>query len=72
VEVVEVVPGSIADKAGIEARDLIIAINDRVVANVDDVHRLLATIPITVSLEVSTMRNGRTRHVEIPAPGNLL
>ena len=67
VGVVEVAAGSIAEKAGIEANDLIIAINDRVVASVDDVHRLLAMFPINVALEVACVRDGNKRLVEIPA-----
>ena len=67
--VVEVAAGSIAEKAGIEANDLIIAINDRVVASVDDVHRLLAAFPINVALEVACVRDGTRRSwlQEIPA-----
>jgi S1-C subfamily serine protease len=72
VEVMEVVSGSIADLAGIEAHDLIIAINDRVVASVDDVHRLLATFPITAPLEVTCVRDGAKRLVQIPASGDLI
>jgi S1-C subfamily serine protease len=67
VEVVEVTDGSLAKVAGIEAQDLIIAINDRVVASVDDVHRILAAIPITMPLDVTCVRDGRKRLVEIPA-----
>lgn len=72
VEVVEVAGGSLAEIAGIEAHDLIVAINDRVVASVDDVHRLLAAIPIAMALEVACVRDGRKRMVEIPAAGNHL
>jgi len=72
VVVVEVVAGSIAAAAGIKADDMIIAINDRVVASVDDIHRLLATFPISVTLEVTCVRDGQKRSVHIPAPGNLV
>ncbi|CAN5255903.1 trypsin-like peptidase domain-containing protein [soil metagenome] len=67
VAVVEVASGGLAEKAGIRAEDLIIAINDRVVASVDDVHRLLATFPISMPLEVTCIRDSERRSVEIPA-----
>jgi S1-C subfamily serine protease len=67
VAVVEVASGGLAEKAGIRSEDLIIAINDRVVASVDDVHRLLATFPISMSLEVTCIRDGERHSVEIPA-----
>jgi S1-C subfamily serine protease len=67
VAVVEVAAGGLAEKAGIHADDLIIAINDRVVASVDDVHRLLTTFPITMPLEVTCIRDGERRSVQIPA-----
>jgi S1-C subfamily serine protease len=67
VAVVEVQTGSLAEKAGIRPEDLIIAINDRVVASVDDVHRLLATLPITMPLDVTCVRDGQKREIVIPA-----
>jgi len=67
VEVIEVVDGGLAQAAGIRTGDFLIAINDRIVASVDDVHRLLATLPLTAPLEVTTVREGRKRIVEIPA-----
>ena len=67
VAVVEVAAGSLAQKAGIAPEDLIIAINDRVVASVDDVHRLLATLPISMPLDVTYVRDEKKREVVIPA-----
>ena len=72
VAVVEVVAGSLADAAGMEAGDIIVAINDRIIAGVDDVHRLLGVFPIAASLEVTTVRDGRSRVVRIPAPANTM
>jgi S1-C subfamily serine protease len=65
VEVVEVVAGGIADLAGMRNGDLIVAIHDRVVASVDDIHRLLTSFPIGVSLEITCIRNGEKRTVHI-------
>jgi len=69
VEVVEVVDGSPADAAGIRPGDVIVALNDRVVGSVDDVHRLLAVFPIAAPLELTVIRNGRTRQMQIPLAG---
>jgi S1-C subfamily serine protease len=68
VEVVEVGAGSVGEAADLRPGDYIVAINDRVVASVDDVHRLLATFPLNMSLDVTTVRNGDKRHVQIAAP----
>jgi S1-C subfamily serine protease len=66
VEVVEVADGSAADHAGLRPGDVIVALNDRVVSSVDDVHRLLAQFPIAAPLELTVIRNGQTRLIEIP------
>lgn len=42
VEVMEVVPQGPAAAAGIRAHDVIVAANDRIIATVDDLHRLLS------------------------------
>ena len=65
VEVVEVAPNSHADKAGIEPGDLIVAINDRIVSSVDDVHRLLSIAPANTKLEVAFIRRDRSGRVTL-------
>jgi S1-C subfamily serine protease len=65
VEVVEVVENSPADAADIRPGDLIVALNDRVVSSVDDLHRLLALFPIAAPLELTLVRNGGKRHIPI-------
>src|SRR6202451_1346635 len=42
VEVVEVVPQGPAAAAGLRPHDIIVAANDRIIANMDDLHRMLA------------------------------
>ena len=71
VEVMEVVAGSTADAAGICEGDFIVAINNRIIANVDDVHRLLATLPMALALEVTIVRNERKRLIHMPPPGSV-
>ena len=56
VEVVEVVSGGVAASADIRPGDLIVAINDRLVSSIDDIHRILAKVPDASSLEVSVIR----------------
>jgi S1-C subfamily serine protease len=65
VQVVEVVDNSPAGAAGIRPGDLIVALNDRVVASVDDLHRLLAMFPTATPLELSVVRGGGKLRVHI-------
>ena len=70
VEVIEVINGSVAHTAGIRAGDFIVAINDRIIANVDDVHRILSAFPMSTPLEVMIVRNGSKQLLHIPPPGS--
>ena len=65
VQVVDVSSGSVADRSGIAAGDLIVAINDRIVASVDDVHRLLTQIPNSVPLNLTVIRYDRKSEVQL-------
>jgi S1-C subfamily serine protease len=71
VEVVEVVPRSPADSAGVRRGDLIVAVNDRIVATVDDLHRLLTAVPVAAALELTLVREERrvTAVIESGPPG---
>jgi S1-C subfamily serine protease len=71
VEVVEVVQRSPADSAGVRRGDLIVAVNDRIVATVDDLHRLLAAVPVAAALELTLVREERrvTAVIESGPPG---
>jgi S1-C subfamily serine protease len=59
VEVRGVTRGSVAEQAGVKTDDILVAINDRVVAGVDDVHRLLARLPADALCELTLLRGGR-------------
>jgi len=59
VEVVEVVPGSPADAAGLRAEDLIVSVDGSAVARVEDVQRLLVGDRIGAPLELDVLRGGR-------------
>lgn len=59
VEVLDVTPSSPAAVAGLRPGDCIAEINGRLVAGVDDVHRLLTTIPLDAPLEITVLRGER-------------
>jgi len=65
VEVVEVVEGSPAAKAGLRPEDLIVDLNDEPVTGVDDLQRLMAGELIGAKVTVKTVRNGRLQQVEL-------
>ena len=59
VEVVDLEQGGDAERNGILAGDIIVSINDRIVSTVDDIHRLLTTLPMELPLSVSIIRGTR-------------
>jgi S1-C subfamily serine protease len=59
VEIVEVVPGSPAEAAGLRAEDLIVSVDGSPVARVEDVQRLLVGERIGAALELDVLRGGR-------------
>lgn len=58
VEVVSVQAGSPAARAGVRESDLIVAIGDRLVDSVDDLHRLLVRLPIRQPVALTVIRDG--------------
>lgn len=56
VEVVGVEPNSVADQNGLQVGDLIVAINDRIITSVDDIHRILAAVPTGITLTLTVVR----------------
>ncbi len=67
VEVREVAPRSVADLAGIRADDVIIALAGRLVTSIDDLHRLLMTLPADQGFELTIIRGERQQTVHVPA-----
>jgi serine protease Do len=65
VEVVDVVEGSPAAKAGLRAEDLIVDLNGEAVESVDDLQRMMAGELIGEQVVVTTVREGSIRSLEL-------
>jgi S1-C subfamily serine protease len=65
VEVVEVAPGSPAQRAGMRAEDLIVELDGRAVERVDDVQRLMTHDVIGRSLPARVLRGDRLLDLEL-------
>jgi S1-C subfamily serine protease len=65
IEIVGILPQSPAALAGLVPGDLIVAVQGRVVASVDDIHRLLTTLPLDQSLTLTVIRGEREIEVEV-------
>jgi S1-C subfamily serine protease len=59
VAVLEVAPGSPAEKAGLMSRDIIVSMGDVSMSGVDDLHRFLDEYPVGESCEMGIVRGGR-------------
>jgi S1-C subfamily serine protease len=65
VEVVEVVSGSPADRAGLRAEDLVLRVNGTQITRVEDLQRLMVADLIGVPVTVRLLRAGRPLDVEL-------
>jgi len=65
VEVVEVVPGSPADEAGLRPEDLIVSLDGQPLDDVTDVQRLMVAELIGKRVEAVVIRGSRTLHLVI-------
>jgi len=61
---IEVAPGGPADEAGIKNGDLIVSVNGRVIAGLDDLHQILSGLRSSGQLLVTVLRQERL--VEMP------
>lgn len=52
---------------GLRAGDLLVAINDRIVSSVDDVHRILAQLPAAAPVFAAVIRDDASLTIELPA-----
>ncbi|WP_437228403.1 S1C family serine protease [Planctomicrobium sp. SH661] len=67
VEIIEVSPDGPAAQVGLQAGDLLIAINDRLISSLDDIYRLLSLFPLTMPLEITAIRDDEKLRVVIAA-----
>ncbi len=65
IEVVDVMRGSVSERCGLASGDIIVGVNDRIVAKVDDLHRLLMAIPGEIPIVVAVLRGDRSVDVSI-------
>ena len=65
IEVVEVVEGSPADRAGLRAEDLIVAVDGRPVSDVGDLQRLMVAERIGEGLAIELVREGRAMTLDL-------
>ena len=65
VEIVDVVAGSPADRAGLRPEDLVVALAGEPVAGVDDLQRLMVPERIGVPVPVTIIRAGTIRELEL-------
>jgi serine protease Do len=65
IEVVEVIEGSPADRAGLRAEDLIVGVDGLPVRGVDDLQRLMTGERIGVRCVIEVVRNGAARALEL-------
>jgi serine protease Do len=65
IEVVQIVEGSPADRAGLRAEDLIVEVDGQPVAGVDDLQRLMAGELIGRALSARVLRQGHELQVEL-------
>ena len=57
VQVKAVQRNSIAERGGIRNGDIVVALNDRIISSVDDVHRLLTKFPETAAIDATVLRD---------------
>jgi S1-C subfamily serine protease len=65
VEIVQVVEGSPAARAGLRPEDLVVAVNDIPVRGADDLQRLMVGELIGATVNVSVYRGGALRQIEV-------
>jgi S1-C subfamily serine protease len=65
IEVVEVIDGSPADRAGLRAEDLIVGVDELPVRGVDDLQRLMTEERIGVRCVLEVVRDGTVRTLEL-------
>ena len=65
VGIADVVPGQSADRANLQAGDILISANDRLLVSPDDLHRILTQIPAGSPLCFTIIRDSRLLECEV-------
>jgi S1-C subfamily serine protease len=65
VEVSELVSGGPAKDAGIRLGDVVVGVNGRLVASVDDLHQVLARLPLDQTIALSILRSGTLVEIQV-------
>jgi S1-C subfamily serine protease len=65
VEVSDAAAGSVAAEAGVRPDDIVVALAGRVVTSIDDVHRLLMTVPSDQGFELTVIRGEQLRTLHV-------
>lgn len=65
VQIMDVDTKGIGFKHGLRQGDIIISVNDRVVANIDDLQRFLSKSPVDAVLELSIIRDNTLHRIEL-------
>ncbi len=63
VAVVQVLPGSPAEAAGMRAGDTLIRLDDTPIETIDDIHRFLNEASLTATVRIGVIRNGSRREL---------
>lgn len=64
--VLQVVPGSPAERAGLRPRDVIVSLEEEPMGSVDDLHRYLSRAPIGATVRVGILRDGQRLSLRAP------
>jgi len=65
VRIVGILPGGLAEKIGLREDDFLIALNDRLLTTVDEVHRLLSILPDNTTVDLTIVRDGKKLDVQV-------
>ena len=63
--ILEVVPNTPAEKAGVKKQDLIISFNNKKITNYKDLFKAVASIPVNKTVPMELIRNGKNRKLDI-------
>jgi serine protease Do len=61
--IVEVLPGSPAERAGVQAGDVLLSVGQRSVSNAESLQKLMFSEAIGAPLELVVLRDGTEKHV---------